>query len=152
MFLTDTGERVQEKDLKHVHSNGGVLSDTAVAQQEPLLGAQKVAGPTGRGIKREVLVPESLTLLGPIVIASPPKQATKQASKQGKQNKAEGSACGGLGLQIGDEVSVSEIREVVRATVVEAVSTVLPDETVASLGKILGAVEKVVGKCFKEAS
>ena len=47
---------------------------------------------------------------------------------------------------------VSKLREVVRTSFAEAVAEVLPDETVESLAKLPGAIEKVVEKCFKEAS
>ena len=52
VFFTDTGKRVQQKGLARVRNIGGLVSDTAVAQQEALLAARKAAAPTGQGINR----------------------------------------------------------------------------------------------------
>ena len=83
--------------------------------------------------------------------SSPPSQGKDKRKRQGQQRNVEGGGGGGGAPQVGDGLTVSELRAVVGRAVTGSVSEVVPEDTQDAMSALVGLPDRLE-RIVKEAA
>ena len=144
--IDENGKRMKLRGLGQIRGVGGPATGLAETAQQAWLEEQHRMGPSGRGIKREA--PEDEQPPSPAgqsktssQSSSPPSQGKDKRKRHGQQRNVEGG--GGGAPQVGDGLTVSELRAVVGRAVSESVSEVVPEDTQDAMSALVGLPDRL---------